>query len=508
MFDKFLYKANFVLFIGILTVMGILFFVLPKEKTSEFEKRDLCKMPIFSWEKLRSGQFIDSIDLYIADNFPFRDRFVSFSFQLEQLRGIQSNDIAFYNEGIDMDAGTENLQEDSLNISEKSDSSLVSNANDTTHANDLYYNDGFASEVEKLSRGLLIYKGMAIQMFGGGRGTAIHMSKMANEVQKALGDAAQVYVGVTPTHGEFYLPSEYIAEAVSEKKNIDTIYKYLAPEVKSFDVTKELFEHKDEYIFFNTDHHWTGLGAYYAYVAWCKSAEVKPIPLEGFDKRVIPGFLGTLYRKTRDKRLEENGDSVVYYRVPICFRAYRLFGINYNQIKNSHLYVDIAKGGNAYGVFLGGDVPALCVVSKQENNRRALVVKNSFGNPFSTYFVSHFERTYIIDYRYFKGNLVDFVKKNKVTDVILFHNSFSANTPSHVDMTKQMLSDSSVIVPHALPDWNVMFPEGKMLSSFYEKQLKAKEKELKQQQPKNIQRQSQGQPLSKKQPIDSLNEIN
>ena len=488
--------------------MGILFFVLPKQKTSEFEKRDLCQWPEFSVEKLRSGAYIDSVDLYIADNFPFRDNFVSFSFELEQLRGIQSKEIAFYNQSVNMDAGIENMG-DSLSNTELSDSNNIATNNpdeDSLGQNSLYHNDGFASEVERLSRGLLIYKGMAIQMFGGGRSTAIHMSRMANDVKKTLGPEIEVYVGVTPTHGEFYLPSEYIEEAVSEKKNIDTIYKYLNPDVKSFDVTKELFEHKDEYIFFNTDHHWTGKGAYYAYVAWCKSAGVKPLPLSAYDHRVIPGFLGTLYRMTRDKRLEESGDSVEYFRVPICFKAYRLYGNDYSKLKNTYLYVDMAKGGNAYGVFLGGDVPALCVVSKQQNNRRALIIKNSFGNPFSTYFVYHFERTYILDYRYFKGNLVDFVKKNGVTDVILFHNSFSANTPSHVDMTRQMLSDSNLIAPHILPDWKTMFPEGTMLSDFYAKRLKAQEKELKQQHPKNIQGQPKSEP--KKQPIDSLNKTN
>ena len=503
--NTFIYKLNILLFVGLLAAMGILFLVLPKQKTSELEKRDLAQMPDFSVEKLASGDYMQGVDSYISDNFPFRDYFVAFSFQLEQLRGIQSKDIAFYNEGIDMDAGTEEMRNDTLDSGENPDSNatVINNPEDSTDEKDLYHNDGFASEVEKLSRGLLIYKGMAIQMFGGGRSTAIHMSKMANEVQKAMGEGVQVYVGVTPTHGEFYLPSEYINEAVSEKKNIDTIYKYLSPEVKSFDVTKELFEHKDEYIFFNTDHHWTGRGAYYAYVAWCKSAGVEPLPLSAYEHRTIPGFLGTLYRKTRDKRLEESGDSVEYFRVPICFRSYRLFGNDYSKINNSYLYVDIAKGGNAYGVFLGGDVPALCVVSKQKNNKRVLIVKNSFGNPFSTYFVAHFERTYIIDYRYFKGNLVDFVKKNQVTDVILFHNSFSANTPSHVDMTQNMLRDSSLVVAHPLPDWDKMFPKGGILSKFYEKQLKAKEKESKQQPPKKVQEQPKTEP-QKQAVLDSV----
>jgi hypothetical protein len=56
------------------------------------------------------------------------------------------------------------------------------------------------------------------------------------------------------------------------------------------------------------------------------------------------------------------------------------------------------------------------------------------------FFPSHYERVFVVDYRYFKSNLVDFMQKNGVTDFIVFHNSFSANTGSHIDMMKTMIN--------------------------------------------------------------------
>ncbi len=35
------------------------------------------------------------------------------------------------------------------------------------------------------------------------------------------------------------------------------------------DVRQTLADHKDEYIYYRTDHHWTSLGAYYAYQQLC-----------------------------------------------------------------------------------------------------------------------------------------------------------------------------------------------------------------------------------------------
>jgi hypothetical protein len=465
MIDKVLYRLNAVFFVAGLMTLGILFFIVPKSNRSELEKRDLAKMPQFTIEKLKSGSFIDSLEQFYSDNFPFRDFFVSFSFGLKQNYGIASKKIAFYNEGLDVDAGVAQLKNES--DSSNKDSLKIEDEKEVD-----FHNEGNASDVKSLSRGLLIYEGMAIQMFGGSRNTAIYLANSVNEMRKVLPDSVKLFLGVTPTHGEFYLPSEYIKTAVSEKNNIDSIYKYLHEDIIPFDICTELFKHKKEYIFFNTDHHWTGTGAYYAYVAFCKSAGIKPLELKEMTKAVIPNFLGSLYRLTRDKRLEENKDSVVYYKVPIGNRSYHLYGNGYGQIRNSNLYFENAQGGNAYGVFLGGDVHALCVVSNQQNGRRVLIFKNSFGNAIAPYFVSHFERTYVADYRYFDCNLVDFVKKNKITDVVIMHNSFSANTPSHVDMLKAIIKNEKECIAHSLPSKEDMFPVGVLLTNYYKEHLK------------------------------------
>ena len=454
MLGKFLLRLNSVLYVLLLTGMGVLFFVMPKKAVSEFEKRPLSSFPKYSWEKLANGKFVDSIDLYYSDNFPFRDNFVALAFQIKQHRGIVSKDIAFYNESIDFDAGTETLK-DSLDNKEEDVS---------------FYNDGDSKDVKNLSSGLLIYNGMAIQMFGGSKNTAIYLSKVVNEVRKKLPNHVNVHLGITPTHGEFYLPSEYANKKTSERKLIDTAYMYLDKGVSSFDITSELYKHKNEYIFFNTDHHWTGTGAYYAYVAFCKKNSLTPVPLAEMRRAVIPKFLGSLYRITKDKRLEEKIDSVVYHKVPISNVTYQLSGKGYGNIQKSNLYIENARGGNAYGVFLGGDIPALCVVSKQQNGKRILILKNSFGNAIAPYFVSHFERTYVCDYRYFDCNLKDFIEKNEITDVLIFHNSFSANTSSHADQLRQILNSKTVCVAHKLPEWEVMFPEGKLMESVLDKQ--------------------------------------
>ena len=43
------------------------------------------------------------------------------------------------------------------------------------------------------------------------------------------------------------------------------------------DVRPTLTAHKSEYIYYRTDHHWTSLGAYYAYSQLCQTLGLTPL---------------------------------------------------------------------------------------------------------------------------------------------------------------------------------------------------------------------------------------
>ena len=57
-----------------------------------------------------------------------------------------------------------------------------------------------------------------------------------------------------------------------------------------------------------------------------------------------------------------------------------------------------------------------------DNGRTLLVLKDSYANCFIPFLVDHYQYVYVIDYRYYEGNLTQFVKDKKVNDVILLNN--------------------------------------------------------------------------------------
>jgi hypothetical protein len=118
-----------------------------------------------------------------------------------------------------------------------------------------------------------------------------------------------------------YLPERYSGVSAPQKPNIDQIYGNLLPQIGKVQLYDTLQAHKDEYIYFRSDHHWTALGAYYAYQQFCGVAGFDAVPLEKMEKRTISEFLGSLYSQTQDSKLMEHPDYVDYYIVPQSYSA-------------------------------------------------------------------------------------------------------------------------------------------------------------------------------------------
>jgi hypothetical protein len=189
------------------------------------------------------------------------------------------------------------------------------------------------------------------------------------------------------------------------------------------DAYTELQRRTDEYIFFHTDHHWTGRGAYYAYVAFCKSAGFDPVPMKDFErKQVKRTFLGSLYGITLDQRLKNNRDSVEYFKPTIPMRTFR-----YNKDSARYEFSRLFANTSNYANFIGGDHPMVRIES-DVNTNSILVIKDSFGNAVAPFLALHYGTVYVMDYRYFDISVPDFVKQNEISAILFLHNTFAANS--------------------------------------------------------------------------------
>lgn len=422
-------KLSALLFIFSLSMLGFSFLVLPKQKISINEKRALTQFPVLSLNNLVTGNYMDSIDLYFADHFPWREQFISVSNSIASHRGFINEDLQYY---------TRNAQSNTTSAQANDDvvDSLV------TDSQAIELNEGVDNLPFETIKSVVVSNRRAIQMFSGSKNGAKNYASLINSYKQAFGQSVNVYCMPVPVGSDFYLPEKINKR--KEKEFINDLFLQLNPGVIRVNAYNELFKHKQEYIQFNTDHHWTGRGAYYAYYAFCKSAGLDPIPLQGFQRKVIPNFLGTLYFYTLSKELKKNIDSVEYFKVPVNTKTF-FIGKGKTAEQPCQLYAEYAKGSNAYGVFLGGDYPLMRISTNLNNGRKALIFKDSYGNAFSPFLASHFDEVFIIDFRYYNGSVKNLVDKHKITDIIFAHNVYASNSSFTVKREMSMLTNSSQI---------------------------------------------------------------
>ena len=443
-----------VLFCGVLFYFGVLSLILPKGERSELEKRELAKMPEFSTDALVEGSYTKDLELHYADTFPFRDWFVSVAAKIDELRGIRFDGVRIHH-GVTPGAEAEPVTEqpphtpdpgpkDSPAVvtpTQLGASGLQLGASGEAVQPHTVVDDGATGEQQGA---VFVYKDKAMSIFGGGTGSAERYAGVITKYKETWGDSVNVYNIVVPTAIEFSLPERYKGVSAPQLPNIRHIYGSLGEGVIPVDAYGAIETHAGEYLYFNSDHHWTALGAYYVYRDYAQRAGLTPLELDEFERKSIAGFKGTMHAQTNDAKLAV--DRVDYYLPPVEHTAIRIDRGLPDTEKDHSIFAEYAKGIYSYSVFLHGDFPLIRATTDVKNGRKALVVKESFGNAFAPFLLSHYEQVHIVDLRYLEKNLVDYVKNNGIQDVIFINNIFAANTGYHIGKIETMMNPPPPVV--------------------------------------------------------------
>ena len=292
------------------------------------------------------------------------------------------------------------------------------------------------SKAEMATNTICIWNNKAFNLFYSGNKAAEYYADAINGYANKLPKDVKVYNMVVGNHTEFGLPERLIKggiETDSQSDNINHIIKNLSNRVTPVDCYNNLAEHCNEYIFYGTDHHWTALGAYYGYQAFCETAGLTPMDITKSEKTSIDGFLGSLYTATGSAVLASNTDTVDYYSLPNNTSATMMEGYGSTPI-DVDVYYPAATGGDlTYGVFCWGDTAQFVISSDCGTGKKIAVVKDSFANAFAPYLSANYDEVHLIDYRYWYGNLPQYLKDNGIKEVLFLNNTMSANTASQVD---------------------------------------------------------------------------
>lgn len=452
-------KISIAVILGVIAVTAVMLAVLPRPKTSELEKRELTPMPEFSAKALFSGEYFSGIAEHFSDTVPFREQLVVLNSRMKKAMGISSP--TFYG-AVDIVADDEgNSLEETPVQTEPAQTEPVPQQTDVTVSEKTEENDSAVTETSAVSEttksettgiadfsnngivvdGVKMYgEDAGVMLFGGNKKQGARYADIINKYKASLGNV-NVYNMVVPTSVEFYLPKKYSKYSSSEKESIDYIYSCLSPDVTPIDAYSKLAEHTDEYIYLRTDHHWSPLGAYYAYTAFCEALGMEYHPITDYTEKVKDGFVGSLYGYTNDITLANAPEQFHYFLPPdVTYSVQTYYYDTLAPKSGGALFHEYVEGANCYGMFLGADAIHTKITTSTKNSRKIVVFKESYGNAFVPFLVNNFEEIYVIDIRYFGTNAVDYIKKIGATDVLFIDNCFAANTSSLIKHIEDLYS--------------------------------------------------------------------
>ncbi|MGN1206151.1 MAG: DHHW family protein, partial [Eubacterium sp.] len=219
----------------------------PKKAYSTMENRKLEQKPEFAKSPFWKGAYQEKYEKYLSDQFFLRDNWVDLAVNIQKMLGKKDiNDVY--------------LGKDSYLLEKEKE--------------DEYDKDQVAENVKTLSS----FVNDMCEMFGEKQVSCLMIPSKTLVLSEYLPAFSQV-----SEHTE-------VLEALRKSLLHPDRMLYLKDMLKS---------HQQEYIYYRTDHHWTTLGAYYAFVEWAKkSGQANAQSLKNYDQEVaFDDFYGTTYNK-------------------------------------------------------------------------------------------------------------------------------------------------------------------------------------------------------------------
>lgn len=356
-------------FVLYLAIFSVATLILPKKSFSQMENRVLAKTPVFSVEALIKGEFTEDIDSYLSDHIVGKDAFVKLKTNMDYLLGKKEvNEVYF---------GKNHRYIKKFQINERQ---LKNNLNSI---------NTFAKEQKD----------------------------------------ANIYFLLAPNANLIYkedLPKFTYEE--SQNKVYEMVEQELEENITLVNPTEELMAHKKEAIYFNTDHHWTMRGAYYGYKSLMDAMKLPVKPLNEYESSTLKEeFFGTLYSKAPKSLVKGDKIQLFYNRNTQCQVGY----MNESILSNRLFALQNASIKDKYTVFLDGNHPLVRIKSNCDNNKKVLILKDSYAHCLVPFLTEQFNQIYMVDLRYFHGDLGEYMKENKIDTVIFIHNvDFLANENS------------------------------------------------------------------------------
>jgi hypothetical protein len=383
-----IYRAITFLILGFI-VIGILWSVFQKDKTySETENRVLAAKPELSLSSLSSGQYMSDMESYITDQFFLRNQWIKLKTTEDLAVGKRESNGVYIGKNQNLLEIQDDYDKDNVIKTAKAISD-------------------FADKHETL-----------------------------NQTMTLVPNAGYICDQLRPKNAPVH----------DQSKDITLVKENLGDNITYFDLTETMKSHKKEQIYYKTDHHWTSLGAKYAFEALAPQLKITDVPSEYTVYPVTHSFQGTLSSKSGYTRAE---DTIEVY-IPKDGAPDTLVNYTEQGEKTASIYHSSAlKQKDKYEVFFGGNYARIDIDTPTSPDRNLLIFKDSYANCMIQFLQPYFRTITMIDARYYYDDVDRVISDRNITDILYLYN---VNTFMTDTSLADVLSDAGAEAEGSLAD--------------------------------------------------------
>lgn len=363
--------ANIAIFAVLLILLPALTLFLPKKTFSENENRYLQEFPVPTLKTIKDKSFMSSFEKFFADHFVLREQWIQLKNQME----------------------------------------IMTNKKEI---NGVYLTEKRLVEHQELNEDIIRQNTEAINSF-------------AEKYKKPT------FLMIAPTAESIYTDQlPLMAPYFDQKQVIDSIYTASGKSLTCIDVFTPLLSAKNQYIYYNTDHHWTSLGAYLGYFSSAKPLGFSHNEIDKFNvEHASHDFKGTLYSKTLYEKCPP--DTIDLYHLSTGEPQVTVT-VKSGQKSSEHqsiFFRNYLDKKDKYNTFLGQNEPCVSVKTNVGNQKKLLIIKDSYAHSMVQFYMYHYSEITLIDLRYV-NKLSNYISVDDYDQIMFVYNFASINSDTSI----------------------------------------------------------------------------
>lgn len=363
-------------FMLILIVLLILQLVTPKNEYSTVEKRELSTLPTISINEYLNGNYQENYNLYTNDQFPARKALGETKTDIDILFGSRKQQDVF------------------------------------------------------------ILPNMLAQEFTGCKEN--QMAEKVNAINTFVAKYPNInssFILVPNKIGVYKEQFPLVDNVLDQKKYIDQFYYQLTSNVTTLDAYSILKAHKQEDLYYKSDHHWTAWATKYIFDSWLTQMEIDKKNVQYDNYILTENFVGSLANQINYTKFEDRFDILIPKDNTINYV------VDYGDKQTTSVYDSKASQEDPYMVYFGGNHPIFTIDTNSNTNKKIIIFKDSYANSFIPLLIPYYSQITVVDSRYYYDNIEEVMKNNDFTDMLFLYN---VNTYFKDSSLEEMLKNTDL----------------------------------------------------------------